>query len=81
MQTLHDIYDTVFSTISNFEPELIYFAVGSALGHYNNVIIKPSEHQQYPSILSKYNEQKKVIILMDGGLESPLKMEEVVLKF
>jgi hypothetical protein len=78
MQTLHDIYDTVFSNISNFEPELIYFAVGSALGHYPNVHIKPNEHQQYPSILSKYNEQKKVIILMDGGLETPLKMQEVV---
>ena len=78
MQSLHDIYDTVLSNITDFEPELIYFAVGSALGYYNNVIIKPNEHQQYPSILSKYNEQKKVIILMDGGLETPLKMQEVV---
>ena len=78
MQSLHDIYDTVFSTITDFEPELIYFAVGSALGHYTTVNIKPNEHQQYPSILSKYDDQKKVIILMDAGLESPLKMEEVV---
>jgi hypothetical protein len=78
MQTLQYIYDTVFSNISDYEPELIYFAVGSGLGHYTNVNIKPSEHQQYPSILSKYDGQKKVIILMDGGLETPLKMEEVV---
>lgn len=74
MSNLRTIYDTILSNLSFYEPSLIYFSVGSALGHHNK--IKPNENQQYPfPILHKYKGQKKVIILMDENLETPLKME------
>jgi hypothetical protein len=74
MPILHTIYDIILSNLSSYQPQLIYFSVGSALGHWDK--IKPNENQQYPfPILGKYKEKKKVIILMDQQLESPLKME------
>lgn len=77
MPDLRTIYDIILSNLSSFEPKLIYFSVGSALGHYKD--IKPNQNQQYPfPILDKYKGQKKVIILMDENLESPLKMESDV---
>ena len=77
MPNLRTIYDIILSNLSTYDPTLIYFSVGSALGHYNN--INPNQNQQYPfPILNKYKGQKKVIILMDGGLETPLKMESDV---
>jgi len=74
MTNLHRIYDIILSNLLSYKPKLIYFSVGSALGHWDK--IKPNENQQYPfSILEKDNGKKKVIILMDKKLESPLKIE------
>ena len=74
MPDLRTIYDIILSNLYSYEPKLIYFSVGSALGH--RAEIKPNQNQQYPfPILDKYKGHKKVIILMDENLESPLKIE------
>ena len=74
MPDLRTIYDIILSNLSSYGPKLIYFSVGSALGH--RVEIKPNQNQQYPfPILDKYKGLKKVIILMDENLEYPLKIE------
>jgi len=75
MSTLRNLYDIIISNINDFNPELIYFSVGCTMGHYTN--INPYQHQQYPKpIMDKFNNKKKVIILMDAFLETPLKLQE-----
>ena len=75
MSHLRILYDIIISNITDFKPELIYFSVGCALGHYPN--IDPNQNQQYPKpIIDKFNNKKKVIILMDATLETPLKLQE-----
>jgi len=77
MSNLRIIYDTILSNLSSYDPELIYFSVGSAMGYYNK--INPNQNQQYPfPILNKYKGKKKVIILIDPSLETPLKMETYI---
>jgi len=74
MSNLHTIYDVILSNLSSHNPELIYFSIGCALGNYDK--INPNENQQYPyPIFNKYEEKKKIIILMDQHLEKPLKIE------
>jgi len=75
MSKLRSLYDIIISNINDFNPELIYFSVGCSLGHYTN--INPNQNQQYPKpIMDKFNMKKKVIILMDASLETPLKIQE-----
>jgi len=72
---MSSLYDIIISNINDFNPELIYFSVGCSLGHYTN--INPNQNQQYPKpIMDKFNMKKKVIILMDASLETPLKIQE-----
>lgn len=75
MSKLRSLYDIIISNINDFNPELIYFSVGCTQGHYTN--INPNQNQQYPKpIMDKFNNKKKVIILMDASLETPLKIQE-----
>jgi hypothetical protein len=72
---MSNLYDIIISNINDFNPELIYFSVGCSSGHYTN--INPNQNQQYPKpIMDKFNKKKKVIILMDASLETPLKIQE-----
>jgi hypothetical protein len=72
---MSSFYDIIISNITDFNPELIYFSVGCSMGHYIN--INPNQNQQYPKpIMDKFNKKKKVIILMDASLETPLKIQE-----
>jgi len=75
MSKLRSLYDIIISNINDFNPDLIYFSVGCTMGHYKN--IDPNQNQQYPKpIMDKFNNKKKVIILMDASLETPLKLQE-----
>lgn len=77
MLNLSNIYDIILSNLNDFEPQLTYLSVGCALGHYDK--IAPNQNQQYPfPILNKYEGKKKVIILIDSQLETPLKIEEII---
>ena len=54
--------------------DVIYMAIGSALGHYKE--ITQTNNQQYPCFLDKF--KKKLIILVDPILETPLKIQEQI---
>jgi hypothetical protein len=76
MSNLNRLYDLILSNTKDFDPDLIYFSIGCALGYYND--IDPNTHQQYPKpIMEKYYDKKKLIILMDRTLEKPLKIQEL----
>lgn len=76
MANLCSLYDLILSNTIDFNPDLIYFSIGCGLGYYNN--IDPNTHQQYPKpIMEKYNNKKKLIILMDKTLEKPLKIQDL----
>lgn len=77
MPSLTDQFNEVLANTINFNPNIIYLSVGSALGLHPQEI-NPRTNQQIPLFLDKYNGQKKVIILIDPGLENPLKSESTV---
>jgi len=77
MPSLTNQFNEVLANTMDFNPEVIYLSVGSAMGHYAQEI-NPTTNQQIPIFLDKYNGKRKVIILVDPGLETPLKSESTV---
>ncbi len=69
--------DNLMHILYNFNPNCIYFAIGSALPYQNK--ISRDEHQQYPSFLDKFDEMgltRKLFIFIDPRMEFPLKIQE-----
>lgn len=54
--------------------DVIYMAIGCSMGHYKE--ITQTNNQQYPCFLDKF--KKKLIILVDPILETPLKIQEQI---
>jgi hypothetical protein len=77
MPSLTNQFNEVLANTMDFKPDIIYLSVGSALGHHPQEI-NPNTNQQIPIFLDKYNGKKKVIILIDPGLETPLKSESTI---
>ena len=73
MSSNGDIYSHIINEITIFKPDIIYLAVGCAMGNYS--IINPNNNQQYPLFLEPFINKKKLIILIDPHLETPLKLE------
>ncbi len=69
MQNWSEIFDKASLPNTN----LVYIAIGSAMGHYQENELQ--NNQQYPCFLEKFADNK-LIILIDPMLESPLKIEE-----
>jgi len=74
MPSLSEQFNEVLANTMEFNPAIIYLSVGSALGHRPQEI-NPNTNQQIPLFLDKYNGMRKVIILIDPGLETPLRSE------
>jgi hypothetical protein len=70
------VYKETMNLLNNTRPEVIYFAVGCSMGHYNN--ISPANNQQNPKFMQKFDGKKKFYIFMDPTLENPLKLESEV---
>lgn len=66
----NNIYDAIIQSENN----IIYMAIGCAMGRYHE--ITENNNQQYPCFLNKFD-SKKVIILIDPELETPLKCEPI----
>ena len=69
-------YSYIINEITIFKPDIIYLAVGCAMGHYS--IINPNNNQQYPLFLEPFTNKKKLFILIDPHLETPLKLESQI---
>ena len=76
MSSNGDIYSHIFDKTTIFKPDIIYLAVGCAMGNYS--IINPNNNQQYPLFLEPFTNKKKLIILIDPQLETPLKLESQI---
>ena len=76
MSSNGDIYSHIINEIIIFKPDIIYLAVGCAMGNYS--IINPNNNQQYPLFLEPFINKKKLIILIDPHLETPLKLESQI---
>ena len=74
--SIEDIYLQIIDEITIFKPEIIYLAVGCAMGNYSN--INPTNNQQYPLFLEPFTNKKKLFILIDPYLETPLKLESQI---
>ena len=61
--------------IKDVNPDIIYFAVGCSMEHYNNCDINSNNNQQNPYFLQKFEKSKTVSIFFDPELENPLKLE------
>lgn len=69
-------YSYIINEITIFKPDIIYLAVGCAMGNYS--IINPNNNQQYPLFLEPFTNKKKLFILIDPHLETPLKLESQI---
>ena len=67
------IYSNTMLELTNTKPEVIYFAIGCCMGHYED--INPSNNQENPKFMEKFTGKKKFYIFMDPVLETPLKLE------
>ena len=76
MSSNGDIYSHIFDKTTIFKPDIIYLAVGCAMGNYS--IINPNNNQQYPLFLEPLTHKKKLFILIDPNLETPLKLESQI---
>jgi hypothetical protein len=74
--SIEDIYLQIIDEITIFKPEIIYLAVGCAMVNYSN--INPTNNQQYPLFLEPFTNKKKLFILIDPYLETPLKLESQI---
>lgn len=74
--SIEDIYLQIIDEITIFKPEIIYLAVGCGMGYYSN--INPTNNQQYPLFLEPFTNKKKLFILIDPYLETPLKLESQI---
>lgn len=66
-------WEIIFNTISIPSTSILYIGIGTAQGHYSK--ITEQNNQQYPCFLEHFPEHK-VILLIDPGLEFPLKLEK-----
>jgi hypothetical protein len=73
---MHHTYKETMNLLNTTRPEVIYFAVGCFMGHYND--ITPSNNQQNPKFMQKFNGESKFYIFMDPMLENPLKLESQI---
>jgi hypothetical protein len=73
---MQHVYKETMNLLNNTRPEVIYFAVGCFMGHYNN--ITPANNQQNPKFMKKFEGKKKFYIFMDPALENPLKLESQI---
>lgn len=69
-------YKETMNLLNNTRPDVIYFAVGCFMGHYND--ISPANNQQNPKFMQKFDGKKKFYIFMDPLLENPLKLESQI---
>lgn len=69
-------YSYIINEITIFKPDIIYLAVGCAMGNYS--IINPNNNQQYPLFLEPFTNKKKLFIFIDPHLETPLKLESQI---
>jgi hypothetical protein len=69
-------YKETMNLLNTTRPEVIYFAVGCFMGHYND--ITPANNQQNPKFMQKFEGKKKFYIFMDPALENPLKLESQI---
>jgi hypothetical protein len=69
-------YKETMNLLNTTRPEVIYFAVGCFMGHYND--ITPANNQQNPKFMQKFEGKKKFYIFMDPVLENPLKLESQI---
>ena len=76
MSSNGDIYSHIINEITIFKQDIIYLAVGCAMGNYS--IINPNNNQQYPLFLEPFINKKKLFILIDPHLETPLKLESQI---
>lgn len=67
-------WNNIYEAIIQPENNIIYIGIGCAMGRYQE--ITETNNQQYPCFLNKFD-SKKVIILIDPELESPLKCEQI----
>jgi hypothetical protein len=65
-------------SIEDFNPCIIYFAVGCSMKHYKDCDISSNNNQQNPSFLQKFKDSKIVYIFVDPELENPLKLESQI---
>ena len=66
-------WSNIFDAVAQSSTAVVYLGIGSAMSSYNQVT--STNNQQSPCFLEKIP-GKKVIILIDPALESPLKTEE-----
>ena len=67
-------YLDIIRRINDFDPCIIYVAVGCSMQSYDDCNIFPNNNQQNPFFLQKFDKLKKVFIFFDPELENPLKL-------
>lgn len=66
-------WTTVYNYINDERTSMVYISIGSYMGHYQQ--ITSENNQQYPCFLDNF-QGRKIVILIDPELESPLKVQE-----
>ena len=75
---MESFYWNIMHSIEDFNPCIIYFAVGCSMKHYKDCAISSNNNQQNPSFLQKFKDSKIVYIFVDPELENPLKLESQI---
>jgi len=73
--SMESFYWNIMHSIEDFNPCIIYFAVGCSMKHYKDCDISSNNNQQNPSFLQKFKDSKIVYIFVDPELENPLKFD------
>ena len=73
--SMESFYWNIMNNIEDFNPYIIYFAVGCSMKYYKDCDISSNNNQQNPSFLQKFKDSKIVYIFVDPELENPLKLD------
>jgi hypothetical protein len=66
--------------IEQLNTDILYIAIGSAMGHYQHLETCDRKNQQYPPFISKLD-CRKTILLIDPHLEEQLEIERFMIKY
>lgn len=71
--SIETIYANINYYVNTLKPDIIYLSIGCSMKNYRQ--INPSNNQQNPIFLHSFVNEKKMFILFDPELETPLRLE------
>ena len=71
--SIETIYANINHYVNTLKPDIIYLSIGCSMKNYNQ--INSSNNQQNPIFLHSFVNEKKMFILFDPELETPLRLE------